>query len=107
MTDNIRAHIGGPADMGQRFVDSWHRAERGEAVDEPNVTFRDLEGIGDRIDSETAASVAQCPPPSGSRRRRVGDQTGPQTCRGTDETRAFGAHRVVAPYGRVDSRLVL
>jgi predicted transcriptional regulator len=45
MTDNVRVHIGGPQDMGRRFVDAWHRTERGEAVNEANVTFRDLETL--------------------------------------------------------------
>ena len=31
--------------MGRRFVDAWHRAERGEIVDETNITFRDLETL--------------------------------------------------------------
>ncbi len=43
MSENVRVHIGTPGDMGQRFADAWHRAERGEAVDETNVTFCDLE----------------------------------------------------------------
>ena len=43
MSENVRVHIGTPEDMGQRFADAWHRAERGETVDETNVTFRDLE----------------------------------------------------------------
>lgn len=45
MSDNVRVHIGTPDDMGQRFIDAWHRAERGEAVSETNVTFRDLETL--------------------------------------------------------------
>ena len=45
MSDNVRVHIGTPEDMGRRFVDAWHRAERGEAVSETNVTFRDLEAL--------------------------------------------------------------
>ena len=43
MSDNVRVHIGAPEDMGRRFIDAWRRAERGEAVSETNVTFRDLE----------------------------------------------------------------
>lgn len=31
--------------MGQRFVDAWHRAEQGDAVDETHVTFLDLEAM--------------------------------------------------------------
>jgi predicted transcriptional regulator len=45
MSDNVRIHIGDPKDMGQRFVDAWRRAERGEEVDETNLTFRDLEAL--------------------------------------------------------------
>jgi predicted transcriptional regulator len=45
MSDNIRIHIGTTEDMGRRFVDTWHRAERGEAVKETNITFRDLETL--------------------------------------------------------------
>ena len=42
MSDNVMVHIGTIEDMGRRFVDAWHRAERGETVDETHVTFRDL-----------------------------------------------------------------
>ena len=45
MSENVKVHIGTPEDMGQRFVDAWHRAERGEIVDETNITFRDLETL--------------------------------------------------------------
>jgi predicted transcriptional regulator len=45
MSKNVRVHIGTPEDMGRRFADAWHRAERGEAVDETSVTFRDLEAL--------------------------------------------------------------
>ncbi|MGO9545232.1 MAG: hypothetical protein ACLPPF_10600 [Rhodomicrobium sp.] len=45
MNSNIRVHVGTPEDMGRRFVDAWHRAGRGECVDETNITFRDLETL--------------------------------------------------------------
>lgn len=45
MTDNIRAHVGTPREMGQRFVDAWHRAEHGEAVSETHITFHDLPAL--------------------------------------------------------------
>ncbi|MEI7607259.1 MAG: hypothetical protein WCJ64_07730 [Rhodospirillaceae bacterium] len=45
MSDAVRVHIGTPEDMGRRFVDAWHRAERGEEVGETNLTFRDLESL--------------------------------------------------------------
>ncbi len=43
MTKNLSVHVGSPEDMGQRFLDAWHRAEAGDAVDETHLTFRDLE----------------------------------------------------------------
>ena len=45
MSDNVRVHVGTPKEMGQRFVDAWHRAERGESVNETNITFPDLETL--------------------------------------------------------------
>ena len=45
MSENVNVHVGTLEDMGQRFVDAWHRAERGEIVDETNITFRDLESL--------------------------------------------------------------
>jgi predicted transcriptional regulator len=31
--------------MARRFVDAWHRAERGEAVDERHLSFESWEGL--------------------------------------------------------------
>lgn len=45
MSDNVKARIGTPQDMGRRFVDAWKRTEQGEAVDETNLTFMDLESL--------------------------------------------------------------
>lgn len=44
-TETIQVHIGTSEEMGQRFVDAWKRAERGEAVSETNLTFLDLETL--------------------------------------------------------------
>ena len=38
-------HIGTLDDMGQRFVEAWHRAERGEATNETHITFHDLPAL--------------------------------------------------------------
>ena len=38
----IHVHVGGLEDMGRRFVDAWHRAERGNVAPETHVTFLDL-----------------------------------------------------------------
>ena len=40
--NTVNVHVGTLEDMGRRFIDAWHRAERGEEVDETHVTFHDL-----------------------------------------------------------------
>ena len=45
MSKSVKIHIGTPEDMGQRFIDAWQRAERGEYVDETHITFCDLESL--------------------------------------------------------------
>ncbi len=47
MTDNLKIEIGGSAeDMGRRFIDAWHKAERGEIVPSPHVlTFENWEAF--------------------------------------------------------------
>ena len=45
MTEKLKLHIGTLDDMGQRFIEGWHRAERGEAVSESHVTFPDLPAL--------------------------------------------------------------
>lgn len=42
MTKRIIVHVGSIEDMGQRFVNAWHRVERGERVRETHLTFPDL-----------------------------------------------------------------
>lgn len=41
----VQVHVGDLKDMGRRFIDAWHKAERGEAVNETHVTFLDLEAM--------------------------------------------------------------
>ncbi|HSV28834.1 MAG TPA: hypothetical protein VLL76_04730 [Candidatus Omnitrophota bacterium] len=45
MSKNVTVHIGTAEDMGNRFIDAWHRAEGGAAVDEAHLTFLDLESL--------------------------------------------------------------
>jgi len=45
MSDKVKVHIGTLEDMGQRFIDAWHRAERGETVSETHITFHDLPAL--------------------------------------------------------------
>lgn len=44
-SNTVNVHVGTLEDMGQRFVDAWHRAKRGEAVSETHITFHDLPAL--------------------------------------------------------------
>ena len=41
-TKRVKVHVGTMEDMGKRFVQGWHRLERGEKVREQHITFPDL-----------------------------------------------------------------
>ena len=40
-----RVHVESLETSGQRFIDAWRRAERGEAVHEEHLSFESLEGL--------------------------------------------------------------
>jgi len=43
-TDQVQVHLGETIeDVGARFVDAWHRMERGEQVSEKHVSFSNWE----------------------------------------------------------------
>lgn len=43
MTKKIEVHVDSLTNMGQRFVDAWHRAEAGESFSEQHVTFLEFD----------------------------------------------------------------
>ena len=46
MTQSLNVHVDDSSEaMARRFVDAWHRAERGEAVDEHHLSFESWEGL--------------------------------------------------------------
>lgn len=45
MSGTVNLHVGSVEEMGQRFVNAWHRLERGERIDETHLTFFDLEAM--------------------------------------------------------------
>jgi predicted transcriptional regulator len=49
MTKKIQMHVDGLAEMGSRFVNAWHRAEAGEAVDEAHVTFLSFQALTEML----------------------------------------------------------
>jgi predicted transcriptional regulator len=46
MTQRLEIHVDESAEaMARRFVDAWHRLERGESVDEHHLSFESWEGL--------------------------------------------------------------
>jgi predicted transcriptional regulator len=46
MTQSLDIHLDESAEaMARRFIDAWHRAERGEVVDEHHLSFESWEGL--------------------------------------------------------------
>ena len=45
MSKNVETHVGSLEEMGKRFIDAWHRAKRGEKVDESHRTFHSLTAL--------------------------------------------------------------
>lgn len=46
MTQSLEIHVDESAEaMARRFIDAWHRAERGKAVDEHHLSFESWEGL--------------------------------------------------------------
>lgn len=45
MSETVKLHVGSSEEMGKRFIDAWHRLERGEEVKETHLTFLSLEAM--------------------------------------------------------------
>ena len=45
MTQNLQLHVESAEAMARRFIDAWHRAERGEEVDEHHLSFESWKGL--------------------------------------------------------------
>lgn len=54
MRETVKLHAGSVDELGKRFVDAWHRAERGEKVEEAHLTLPDLRGDAVGADPEAA-----------------------------------------------------
>jgi predicted transcriptional regulator len=115
MSEKVKIHIGTPENMGRRFVDAWHRAERGEEVDETNLTFRDLETLLTALTPKRLQLLRYV------RHHHVSSVKSlavdlrrdyKNVHRDVEELTRIGllartAEHVTAPFGEVDARLVL
>jgi predicted transcriptional regulator len=46
MTKNLEIHVEESTEaMARRFIDAWHRAERGEAIEEHHLSFESWAGL--------------------------------------------------------------
>jgi predicted transcriptional regulator len=115
MSDTIRIHIGDAEDRGQRFVDAWRRAERGDKVDETHLTFRDLESLLAALTPkrlQLMRHVRHHPVPSIKALAADLRRDYKNVHRDVRELTRLGllartADQVVAPFGEVDARFVL
>ena len=49
MATKIQVHVDDLAAMGKRFVDTWHRVQAGEPVDEAHVTFLSFQAMTETL----------------------------------------------------------
>lgn len=59
MSGTVNLHVGSVDEMGNRFIDAWHRLERGEAVKETHLTFFDLETMMATLSPKRLALLRQ------------------------------------------------
>jgi predicted transcriptional regulator len=46
MSDSVRVHVEADSEaMGQRFIDAWHRAERGDVAAEAHLSFESWDNL--------------------------------------------------------------
>lgn len=67
MSKKVTVHVGSIEEMGARFVNAWHRLEKGEKVRETHLTFTDLPAMLAALSPkrlELLRTVHQTPAPS-------------------------------------------
>jgi predicted transcriptional regulator len=67
MNKRVKVNVGTLDEMGQRFVNAWHRLEHGEKVRERHVTFPDLSVMLNALSPkrlELLRAVHETPAPS-------------------------------------------
>ena len=111
----IQVRVGTAEDMGRRFIDAWHRAERGERVREEHLTFVDFKQLLGTLSDErlrllkevrceSAASVRQLAERLGRNYKNVHEDIERLTAAGL-LAREDG--RVMAPYETILAEMSL
>jgi predicted transcriptional regulator len=102
MTAEIEVHVEDDVEaMARRFVSAWHRAERGEALEERHLSFESWDGLARLLTAERlavlrhlhrhpTASIAALARALGSDHRRVQDDVEALVAAGLIEHDAHG-----------------
>lgn len=115
MTRKVQLHIESLEESGARFVDAWHRLERGEAMAERHVSFVSLEALmaaltPRRLDllrslhEAPAASIADLARRTGRDYKRVHEDVGALETAGLITREA---DRLVVPFDEIEASLRL
>jgi predicted transcriptional regulator len=117
MTD-LKVHVGDDArDFGSRFVDAWHRAERGEPVSERHLSFDSFETLARiltpkrlellrHLHRHPAASINALAKAVGRDYRRVHEDVEELSKAGLVERDESGTG-LTAPYDAIATRIAL
>jgi len=115
MSKRVKVNLGTVQEMGQRFVNAWHRMEQGEKVRERHLTFPDLQALLSALTPkrlELLRDVHQNPAPSV---RALADRLGRDYKRVHEDVETLTASgllnrvngRVSAPYDAITAEMRL
>jgi predicted transcriptional regulator len=114
----LKIHVGDTLEnMGQRFADAWHRAERGEAVSERHLSFDSFETLTRiltpkrlellrHIHRNPTSSVAALARAIGRDYKRVHEDVGALAEAGLIE-HDEGGGGLIAPYDAIQTTIAL
>ena len=118
MKTDLKVHVGDTADdMGRRFTDAWHRAERGEQVNERHLSFDSFETLARVLTPKRlellrylhrtpAASINALAKAVGRDYRRVHEDVEALAEAGLVD-RESGGTGLSAPYDAIETRIAL
>ena len=116
MTQSLDIHVDESTEaMARRFIDAWHRAERGEAVDEHHLSFESWEGLASVLTPQAARAAASPPSARRSEHRRAGAGARARLQARARGCRGFGGGRLIdrtpaglrADYGEIRARIAV
>lgn len=116
MSETVRVHVDQDSEaLGQRFIDAWHRAERGDATGEINLSFQSWERLvqvlsGKRLElirhlhRHPARTVAELARALGRDYKRVHEDVEKLAAAGLLERDGQGLH---ASYAEISTKIAI